>query len=321
MCPTTSLTEVAGRHASDVQKGLWDYLAGEGDGDAAVFARASACLTCFGCVSDVCPEGLDPMAANQAVLARHLEPEPDQARDQRTVPAGAPTVVFTGCNIHKQPDMVADLVHVLGHAIKGPWALLPGGAFCCGNDRLVQGQVAEAAVKLDDLVETLAGMGAQRVLLWCPACLAVFQTLFEAVQTPAFRVQTVTGYVAEHLDRLAWTGRLDEDVTLHQPCRYANLNLDGAATRNILAAIPGVQIVEMKHQGEAAPCCGNIALKRGFEAGQTIRDARMAEARSSGAATLATVCHRCHQVLSEGQEPDGPAVRTLLSMVCEALNP
>ena len=322
VCPTVPLTAAGDCEPTDLQQRVSDFLAGEAPADDAIHARAFACLECTACITDVCPEELDPMAVLQEVMGRWPEPPPEAEPPPvgRSVPAGAPTVLFAGCNIYKQPDLAADLATIMQSAADGEWTLLPGGDFCCGNDRLVVGDIAGMAAKLEDLVTTLTGMGAETVLVWCPACLLVFRTLVEPVLEVPFRVQSFPGFLAGRLDDIKWRTRIDADITLHEPCRSGHQGWDGTAARDILSAVPGVRVVDMPRRGKDASCCGNNAMKRGFAAGTAIRDGRYAEAQATGASTLATVCHRCHQVFSDIQADGGPAVRNILSIVKEALD-
>ena len=322
VCPTVPLTEAGDWEPTDLQQKVRDFLAGEGPADAAVHARAFACLECVACITDVCPEELDPMAVNQAVMGRWPEPPPKAVGPpmSRSVRVQAPTVLFTGCNIYHQADLVANLTGIMESATGGDWALLPGGELCCGNDRLVVGDIAGMAAKLEGLIDALIDTKAETVVVWCTACLLVFRTLVEPVIEPPFRIQSFTGYLAGRLDGLEWKKPIDEDITLHEPCRSGHQGWDATAARDILSAVPGVNVVDMPRHGKEASCCGNNAMKRGFAAGAQIRDGRYAEAGATGATTLATVCHRCHQVLSDVQADDGPAVRNILSIVAEALD-
>ena len=321
VCPTVALTAAGNHDASDVQQMLRDFLAGEGVANEAVHARAFSCLECAACIADVCPEELDPMAANQAVMAQWPEPPPEASPRAKagSIPRAAPTVLFAGCNIYRQPDLVSDMAGIMDRVADGAWALLPGGELCCGNDRLAVGDIPGMAAKLERLVDALDELKPQTVLLWCTACTFVFHTLVAPTTGLPFRIQSFTRYVADRVQHLAWNGRVEETVTIHEPCRSGHLDFDGTAAGDILAAIPGLRVVDMPRHGKTAACCGNNALKRGFAAGTTLRNSRYAEARSTGATTLATVCHRCQEVLSEAATDGGPGVRHFLSIVSEVL--
>ena len=67
------------------------------------------------------------------------------------------------------------------------------------------------------------------------------------------------------------------------------------APRDVLAAIPGVELVEMERSREAAWCCGaGGACREAFpEYSAAAAAERVEEAASTGAEALVTACSRC----------------------------
>jgi heterodisulfide reductase subunit D len=65
------------------------------------------------------------------------------------------------------------------------------------------------------------------------------------------------------------------------------------APRKILAALPGVELVEMPRSRQRAICCGVGGFQNCTSFSKAIQANRLKEARSTGADTLVTACPKC----------------------------
>jgi Fe-S oxidoreductase len=65
-----------------------------------------------------------------------------------------------------------------------------------------------------------------------------------------------TQFLAPLLDRFEWRQEVEATVTYHDPCYLGRNNGEYEAPRKLLAAIPGVEIVEMPHNRAMGYCCG-----------------------------------------------------------------
>ncbi|WP_455159570.1 heterodisulfide reductase-related iron-sulfur binding cluster [Schaalia cardiffensis] len=88
-------------------------------------------------------------------------------------------------------------------------------------------------------------------------------------------------------------------VTYHDACYLGRHNKIFAPPRELLASLPGVELVEMPRHADRAMCCGAGGAHAWFEEsrGTRIADARIAEAASTGADLVATACPFCSQML------------------------
>ena len=79
--------------------------------------------------------------------------------------------------------------------------------------------------------------------------------------------------------------------------------------RDVLKAIPGLELVEMERSREAAWCCGaGGACREAFPAYSAATAAqRVEEAAATGAEALATACSRCELNFTEAVAADGRA--------------
>ena len=113
---------------------------------------------------------------------------------------------------------------------------------------------------------------------------------------------------------MPWTGtevKIYGQVVTYEPPRPRYNGAYGIydAPRDVLNAIPGVELVEMERVREAAWCCGAGGSAReaypefsAWTAGQ-----RIEEARSTGAAVLATACPGCKSRLADAVAVDEAA--------------
>jgi Fe-S oxidoreductase len=135
---------------------------------------------------------------------------------------------------------------------------------------------------------------------------------------PSTRVPlSVTYHDPCHLGRQgedyeAWNGKevkIYGQAVVHDPPRPRYIGAYGVydAPRDVLRAIPGVELVEMERRREAAWCCG---------AGGNVREAypefnawtagkRVEEAKSTGAEALVTACSGCEKNFAEAVAAGG----------------
>ncbi len=98
-------------------------------------------------------------------------------------------------------------------------------------------------------------------------------------------------------------------VTYHDPCFLGRWNDEYEAPREILQSIPGIEVVEMEKNREAALCCGGgagnfqIDLLGGSESSPSRR--RVREARETGANVIAVACPKCLVMLEDAVKAEG----------------
>ena len=285
-----------------------------------VYERAFACMDCFKCTENVCPQGLDPLAINALIRGSYFPDKEIKTVEENTHPKRvlasiqvtpgdyerlftptpvrkASMVFFPGCTVYVQPEMLLTALDILA-MIDADMAFLPGLDDCCGGDHLYYGDIATGDQRADALVSRLSAYQPEQVVLWCPTCHVRFEKYLSAVMELPFEVISMPQYLAAHLDRLPLEGEIDEVVTLHEACKAAYTGVDVDGVRSILKQLPGLQLVEMPRHAEQAVCCGGGALPDFSQVLRSSRDGRLEEACQTGADTLVDVCHYCHHVFS-----------------------
>jgi len=338
-CPAVA-EAMPGADPAEIQRQLHDFVENP-SGNELARARAMSCRQCFGCL-EVCPQGINPMLVQLAVRAKfldmglaeppsglppnHPESEHRKVLAERLTPEErrrildpstkrqAKYVLFPGCNVYLKPELLLTMQKVMDK-ITDDWAFLPGMATCCGNWRLDYGKVEEAEAAYRRLLARVVYYKPETLVLWCPTCLCNIKTYYNDVVEPPFAVTSFFQLLAERMGELD-LAPVNEHVTLHEPCKTAFTGLD-TSHRQVLAQIPGLTLTDMPRHGEQTVCCGSSAPDRPEDMVSTHLSERLAEAKATGAESLAAACHYC-QVLMDRIESPLP-VQNVLDLAARCL--
>jgi Fe-S oxidoreductase len=227
----------------------------------------------------------------------------------------APEVLFwVGCagafdeRAQRTTQSIARLLTAAGvdYAILGPRERCTGDpARRMGHEYLFQ-MLAEANV------ETLNGAGVTKIVASCAHC---FNTL--ANEYPDYGGTYEVVHHTELLSALVAEGRLAPkpagdggSVTYHDACYLGRHNGRFDAPRDVVRAAGAVSI-EMPRNRERAFCCGAGGARMWMEEteGTRINDTRFAEAKATGADTVATACPYCFVMLDDAAKAAGSEIR------------
>ncbi|MBW2002041.1 MAG: (Fe-S)-binding protein, partial [Deltaproteobacteria bacterium] len=101
---------------------------------------------------------------------------------------------------------------------------------------------------------------------------------------------------------------LNIKVTYHDPCYLGRHNQIFDAPREVIGAIPGVQMVEMAHTRANSLCCGgggDRIWQEDLDADVKMSEIRIKEAEDTGAEILITACPLCLIMLEDARKTTG----------------
>ena len=215
-------------------------------------------------------------------------------------------------------------------------------AGCCGGLADKMGCRDEAARAGTKMLEQWAAAGVKTVVTPCADCRHMFTRVYTGLDGAGETMPQIL-HAVEVVDQLVKDGRLalttpvPMTVTYHDPCnlgrqgepyaqwegvekkiygqavvydpprpRHNGANGVYDAPRDVLAAIPGVELVEMERSREAAWCCGaGGACREAFpEYSAATAAERVEEAASTGADALVSACSRCELNFAEAVAAD-----------------
>ncbi len=202
---------------------------------------------------------------------------------------------------------------------------------CCGGRAYELGFRGEAANYADDVLNRVRSSGASTLVTACADCFAAFRYVYPRMgrELPV-EVLHVSQYIERLLAQgsLRLRGEVPLSVTYHDPChlgrkgepftgtwegdkleRPMRLKRSGRkgvydAPRNVLAAVPGLELVEMERIREYAWCCGagGGVLEAYDDFASSTTAERVAEALATGAEALVTACPWCLRVFKDSVE-------------------
>ncbi len=160
------------------------------------------------------------------------------------LPEGCTTIFFPGCSLSgTRPGGVKQVFAELQKNDPNVGIVFD----CCLKPSHSLGREQYVNAMFEEMNNWLVGHGVQEVLVACPNCQVMFDSLGHGL-----KVRTVW-------EKLAESGLLPEDtsgtVTVHDPCVIRNAQPVHKAVRELLVR-QGLTVEEMPHSGQNTVCCG-----------------------------------------------------------------
>ncbi|MET0914596.1 MAG: (Fe-S)-binding protein, partial [Jiangellaceae bacterium] len=203
----------------------------------------------------------------------------------------------------KTTQAVAELLDIAGVS----FAVLGEGETCTGDPARRSGNEFLYQQLAMQNVEVLRESQAAKVVATCAHC---FNTLKNEYPQLGLNLEVV--HHTQLLNRLVREGRLTpvpangsvagRSVTYHDPCYIGRHNQVYEPPRELVGALPGVELREMTRTGSRSFCCGAGGARMWMEEriGKRINTDRTDEALATGASAIAVACPFCRIMLSDG---------------------
>lgn len=237
-------------------------------------------------------------------------------------------VFFAGCTasyrIQSIPKAAATVIDRAGitQNIMGP------EEFCCTSPMLRTGQIDASRDSAANNITRTEQMGAKAMVTACAGCYKTTMHDYGRFYTnPSFEVFHFAQYAQKLLKdkKLKFTTEVKAKVTYHDPCHLGRHSGVFEAPREVIKAIPGIELVEMDRNRMNSQCCGaGGGYKSQFnEMAVNIAANRVKDAVKTGADRIITTCPFCVINLAAGAKQLGANIKVmdLSELLLEATDP
>jgi len=258
--------------------------------------------------------------------------------------AKADVLYFVGCSAsYRNPEIARATAKIL-NASGTPFMLMPDER-CCGNTLYSVGMIDEAKELAKRNIEAVRQTGAKTLLLSCAEGYRMWKVDYPKILNMptadlGFRVVHLTEFVDELIKngKLKLTKRVDLRLTYHDSCSLSRLSepwtpwagergqwgmvspplerrrgTNGVyqQPRDILSAIPGVELVEMVRMRENAFCCGaGRGTKEAFpDFALWAAKQRLEEVKTVGAEAIVSTCPWCKENFTQAIGKNGEKLK------------
>jgi len=237
-------------------------------------------------------------------------------------------VFFAGCTasyrIQSIPKAAATVIDRAGitQNIMGP------EEFCCTSPMLRTGQIDASRDSAANNITRTEQMGARAMVTACAGCYKTTMHDYGRFYTnPSFEVFHFSQYAQKLLKdkKLKFTTEVKAKVTYHDPCHLGRHSGVFEAPREVIKAIPGIELVEMDRNRMSSQCCGaGGGYKSQFnDMAVNIAAQRVKDAVKTGAERIITTCPFCVINLTAGAKQLGANIKVmdLSELLLEATAP
>ena len=251
-----------------------------------------------------------PFLRERVILAPTISGRTFHGRGVLARPHGAArgrVALLTGCIMpHAYGRVHEATVRVL--ARNGFEVVAPPGQACCGALHAHNGDRSTARDLARRNIDAFLEAGVDAVVInsaGCGSAMKEYDELLADDPDYAEKAERLAGMVKDVTELLAElplerpSGRVEADVTYQDSCHLAHAQRITSAPRELLAAIPGLRLVEMAQPDR---CCGSAGIYSlaHREMSLDLLDGKMREIAATGADVIATANPGCMAQIEAG---------------------
>ena len=185
------------------------------------------------------------------------------------------------------------------------YALLGEEERCCGYPMYLNGEKEQAADLARRNVAAVRATGAGRVVMSCPSCYHMWKHTYPELLGADGLDGLEILHETELLAEMAQAGRIHlkpwpVTLTYHDSCDLGRKSGIFEPPRDLLRAIPELELVEMADHHANSLCCGGGGNLETYDRdlAQSLPRRRLEQARDSGAGYIAVSCQQCKRTLA-----------------------
>lgn len=178
---------------------------------------------------------------------------------------------------------------------------------CCGIPMKASGKWDVFEEIFEHNIAEAQKRGAKTIVTSCPACGLVWKEMYKELADKKgipydFEVKHYSEIAAEAIKegKLTFDHEVNERVTFHDSCHAGRAQGIYEEPRELLKAIPGLEVVEMEHNREEGYCCGSVLTLIGeMPVAPVLGGMRLQEALEVKASKLLALCPCCQVQLRD----------------------
>lgn len=251
------------------------------------------------------PEQFKPALTAMLEAANPLLSPPEKRADsyptnyKKAVAGQTDAILHFGCVTSFQDIRIIPSIIQILDAAGVNYGALGEEESCCGYLAYLVGDMPTFKKAMKMYTDKLAHYKAKELITTCAGCLKTFRDLYPKYgASDGFKVV----HAVELLESLIGDGKLKFKestdtlkVVYHDPCDMGRHMGVYEPPRNVLKAIPGIELLEFPMNRALAKCCGGGGGMKGFdnEMASDIGYKRLASAIDLGADVLVSACPSC----------------------------
>jgi len=222
----------------------------------------------------------------------------------------ADVLFFAGCTASFVNTDVAEASVRLLDKAGIDFCYMGGDEACCGIPMKVSGKWDVFEEIFMHNVTEAKKRGAKTIITSCPACGLVWKELYANLAAEKgidydFEIKHYSEVAAEAITngKLKFDHEVKAKVAFHDSCHMGRAQGNYEPPRELLKAIPGVELVEMEHNRETGLCCGSVLTLIGeAPVAPKLGGMRIQEAIDVNADALVALCPCCQVQLRDSAD-------------------